>query len=239
MRRLSVLTAWDGAHPEYLARAAAALATQELDGGWALEWLLVLDRTPSAPEGLAVVPQVLRTHPRAPGVAAARTVGAAAATGELLYVLDADDELPRGALRALVAALLAEGDRCAWAASRSWDVIGPAGELVEHRTSALPAGTVKPGEVGAFRRLHGRCPVPPAQVLVRAEALWAAGGWPPLAIEEDTALLLALDADRCGTLVEGTHLRSRRHRGQGTADLTGLTPSFGTAEQWLRSRGLA
>lgn len=239
MTVLSVLTAYDGGSPDYLARAAASLAAQALPDGWQLEWLLALDRTPSAPGGLALVPTVLHTHPRAPGVAAARTLAACAASGELLYVLDADDELPPVALAALLAGLLAEGDGCAWAAGRRWDVIGPDGEVVEERTSPLPAGRVEPGTVGAFRREHGRCPVPPAQLLLRAEALWAAGGWPALAIEEDTALLLAVDAQRNGVLVDGLHLRSRRHAAQGTADLAGLWSSFGAAEDWLRRRGLA
>ena len=139
----------------------------------------------------------MRTHPRARGVAAARTVAASSATGELLHVLDADDELPPGALAALVDALAEEPD-AAWATGASWDVVDGDGTVLERRTSPLPPGLVKSGEVLSFRRLHGRCPFPPAQLAVRTSALWAAGGWPALAIEEDTALLLALDAHQPG-----------------------------------------
>lgn len=235
---LSVLTAWDGRGPELLASAAASLARCRLPEGWSHEWLLVLDGDADAPTGLAVEPRLLRTHPRARGVAAARTVGATAARGDLLMVLDADDELPTGALAALLDGLLDE-PAAAWAAGARWDVVDAAGALLETRTSPLPSGLVKSGEVTAFRRLHGRCPIPPAQLLLRREALWAAGGWPPLAIEEDTALLLALDAVSPGVLVDDLCLRSRRHESQGTADLAGLTPSFVAAEAWLQARGLA
>ena len=237
MPLLSVVTAWGGDAPHLLSRAAASLSGQVLPGGWSLEWLLAVDGDDAVPP-LPLSPVVQRTHPRARGVAAARTVAASAAGGELLHVLDADDELPLGALAALVDALVAEPE-AAWATGARWDVVDADGGLVEQRTSALPAGPVKPGEVASFRRLHGRCPFPPAQLLVRTGALWAAGGWPALAIEEDTALLLALDAVSPGVLVDAVCLRSRRHDGQGTADLGGLTASFHAAERWLRARGLA
>jgi glycosyltransferase involved in cell wall biosynthesis len=235
---VSVVTASDGSRPDLLQRAAASLARQDLPAGWDVEWLLVLDRTDLVPERLAVEPVVHRTHPRACGVAAARTLAAAEASGSLLYVLDADDALPDGALKALLGGLLAE-PRAAWAAGERWDVVDEGGALLEQRTAALPVGTVKPEEVGGFRRLHGRCPFPPAQLLLRRDAVLAAGGWPPLAIEEDTALLLALDAEHCGVVVRGRHLLSRRHAGQGTADVSGLTPAYWTAERWLQARGLA
>lgn len=237
MPLLSVVTAWDGRCPELLVRAAASLAEQRLPHGWALEWLLALDGPADAPP-LPVDPLVLRTHPRARGVAAARTLAATAAGGELLHVLDADDELPTGALDALVRGLLDEPE-AAWATGATWDVVDLTGAVLERRTSPLPPGLVKSGEVQAFRRLHGRCPFPPAQLVVRTAALWAAGGWPPLAIEEDTALLLALDAGSPGVLVDAVCLRSRRHAAQGTADLVGLTPAFAAAERWLQVRGLA
>lgn len=237
-RVLSVVTAADGSDPELLARAAASLAAQRLPAGWALEWVLALDRAPEAVPDLPLEPVVVRTHPRAQGVAAARTLAAVRATGELLYVLDADDEVPAGGLAALVGALLEEPE-AAYAVSCSWHVVDRDGVLLEERTTPLPPGLLKAGEVRSFRRLHGRCPFPPAQLLVRADALWQAGGWPALAIEEDTALLLALDAVRPGVLVEGVHLRSRRHAAQGTADLAGLSTSFDAAEDWLQRRGLS
>lgn len=233
MPLLTVVTAWDGRCPDLLQRAAASLTTQDVD----LEWLLVVDGDATVPD-LPGAPRVLRTHPRARGVAAARTLAATAARGPLLHVLDADDELPAGALVALVEGLQQE-PAAGWATGARWDVVGPDGRLLEQRTSDLPAGPLKSGEVAAFRRLHGRCPFPPAQLLVRTDALWAAGAWPPLAIEEDTALLLALDAADSGVLVDAVCLRSRRHAAQGTADLTGLAESFAAAERWLQARGLA
>lgn len=235
---VSVLTAWDGRGPDLLASASASLAHALLPATWSLEWLLVLDGDGAVPTGLSMEPHLLRTHPRARGVAAARTLAATAARGDLLHVLDADDELPPGALKALIDGLQEE-PTAAWATGARWDVVDTAGAVLEARTSPLSPGLVKTGEVSAFRRLHGRCPFPPAQLLLRREALWAAGGWPALAIEEDTALLLALDALSPGVLVDDVCLRSRRHHDQGTADLAGLTASFAAAETWLQARGLA
>lgn len=108
-RRVIVVTAVHPPTAPFLADAYKSLCEQELPDGWDWHWLIQEDGrsgevVPHVPDDDRVT--FRQGRPGGPGVA--RTMALAHADGEYIKILDADDQLPAGALARDLAAL--EGD---------------------------------------------------------------------------------------------------------------------------------
>jgi len=229
--RLSILTPVIARDARYLARLWSSLRrldlASEFCGRW--EWLIQDD----SPDGVADAswlppdalddPRVKIHHAGRPGgAAAARNLALTRASGRLLAPVDADDEVEPAGLAALADLLDSNAD-LAWAAPTRWDVIDADGATVEQRRSRWPhlGGGVNlligPGLLRATWQQLGANPCPPNQTVYRTQAVWDAGGWPGLIIEQDLALLLRVSDRHPGGFLDVASVRARRWDGQLTA----------------------
>lgn len=156
------------------------------------------------------------------GPAQARATGAAELSGEvgLVALCDADDAWRPGALVATVGALGRAPD-AGWAFGRA-EVVGADGRPTGERWAEPSAGRLDAHAFGA--QLYGANPVPTSSVVVRREALAAAGGFPgPVRVAEDWELWLRLCRVPVDAVcVPDAVVRYRRHPGGLTADVAGL-----------------
>ncbi|CAL9625762.1 hypothetical protein SUDANB58_05939 (plasmid) [Streptomyces sp. enrichment culture] len=134
--------------------------------------------------------------------------------GELVKVLDADDQLTPGALARDVQTLT-EHEAIGWTTARVLDLL-PDGS---HRgfEGDPPAGRIERGSVLAHWRAHHRAQVHPATLCMRRDLVVALGGWMALPASGDTGLLVALDAVRPGWFTAEVGLLYRKWEGQITA----------------------
>ncbi|MFD5736411.1 glycosyltransferase family 2 protein [Streptomyces sioyaensis] len=214
-RRLIIVTAVHAPSAHYLPEAYRSICRQELPEGW--EWQWVIQEDGRSDEVALHVPDDERVifrqgRPGGPGVA--RTIALAHAEGEYLKVLDADDQLPPGALARDLAAL--EGDRSiGWATSRVLDLL-PDGSTAGFPGDPEP-GPIERGAVLDFWKANGfRAQVHPATLFVRRDLVLALGGWMALPASEDTGLLLALNATSRGWFTPEVGLLYRKWPGQAT-----------------------
>ncbi|MFB7904839.1 glycosyltransferase family 2 protein [Kitasatospora sp. NPDC056076] len=212
---VTVITAVHGPSAEYLGDAYKSLLDQDLPAGWDWQWVIQQDGetddvAPHVPDDARISFGQGR-HGRA---GMARTMGLSRATGQFVKVLDADDQLPAGALARDVAVLTSRPD-VAWTTSRVLDLL-PDGSTVGFDQDP-PAGPIERGEVLAHWKAHDfRAQVHPATLCVRRDLLLALGGWMALPASEDTGLLLALNAVSRGWFIEETGLLYRKWPGQST-----------------------
>lgn len=156
------------------------------------------------------------------GPAAARAAGLEALTDavELVALCDADDAWCVGSLAAGVAALDAE-PQAGWAFGRAL-IVGPDGQATGEAWARPAAGLHGADDLGAD--LYQANPVPTSSVVLRREALAAAGGFTsPVRVAEDWELWLRLcRAGIDAVCVDDSVVRYRRHPGGLTADVTAL-----------------
>jgi hypothetical protein len=186
-----------------------------LPDGWEWHWLIQED---GASHGVArYVPDDHRVtfrqgRPGGPGTA--RTLAIAQSHGEHVRVLDADDQLPPGALARDLSAL-EDHPAVGWATSRALDLL-PDGTAVRFGSDPME-GPIPPGAVLDHWVAHGhRLPVHPASLFVRRDLLLALGGWMALPASEDTGLLLALGSTSQGWFTSEPGLLYRKWPGQVT-----------------------
>ncbi|WP_293990134.1 glycosyltransferase [Streptomyces sp.] len=214
-RRITVVTAVHAPSARFLPEAHTSLCEQKLPDGWEWEWLIQEDG--HGEEVQAHLPDDARVsfrQGRAGGPGVARTMAVARARGSYVKVLDADDQLPPGALGRDLAALEARPD-LGWATSRALDL------LPDGSTAGFPGdpeeGPIERGTVLGHWTANGfRAQVHPATLFVRRELLLALGGWMALPASEDTGLLLALDAVSRGWFSAEVGLLYRKWEGQVT-----------------------
>ncbi|MEW1772920.1 glycosyltransferase [Streptomyces sp. NPDC086777] len=214
-RRITVVTAVHAPSARFLPEAHKSLCAQRLPDGWEWEWLIQEDG--HGEEVHPYVPDDARVsfrQGRAGGPGVARTMALARAQGPYVKVLDADDQLPPGALGRDLAALEARPD-LGWATSRALDL------LPDGSTAGFPGdpeeGPIERGTVRGHWTANGfRAQVHPATLFVRRELLLALGGWMALPASEDTGLLLALDAVSRGWFSAEVGLFYRKWEGQVT-----------------------
>ncbi|MFI6374047.1 glycosyltransferase family 2 protein [Streptomyces sp. NPDC050546] len=214
-RRIVVVTAVHGPSARFLPEAHRSLCEQRLPEGW--EWHWVIQEDGAGRDVALYVPEDARVtfrQGRAGGPGVARTIALAHAEGAYVKVLDADDQLPTGALARDLAVL--EGDRTlGWATSRVLDL------LPDGSTAGFPGdpdqGPIERGAVLEHWKANGfLAQVHPASLCVRRELLLALGGWMALPASEDTGLLLALNAVSRGWFTGEVGLLYRKWEGQVT-----------------------
>jgi glycosyltransferase involved in cell wall biosynthesis len=155
------------------------------------------------------------------GPAGARQTGLEALRTPLVALCDSDDVWEAGKLAAQRAAL-AGHPNAALCFGRA-TVVGPDGAETGEQWEELPPGEV--GREGLLPMLYERAPIPTSSVLVRRDAVQAAGGFDsdvPYGVE-DWDLWLRLVAGG-GTFVSepAAGVRYRRHASGLTADLVNL-----------------
>lgn len=230
-------------HPQkatWLADAYASLLAQQLPPGWAWEWLVQQDETDGDVAALLPRddPRVSVRTGRRSGPEAARNLALARASGGVVKVLDADDQLAPGALTRDLAALARHPD-VAWTTSRVLDLL-PDGSTVGFEYDP-PEGRLSGGQVLDHWREHGyRLAVHPATLCVRRRHLLAVGGWMALPASGDTGLLLALAMIAPGYFSADVGLLYRKWPGQLTGEAAHREPGeWGTRMRLIEARAEA
>ncbi|MBD3550005.1 glycosyltransferase [Streptomyces sp. JV180] len=227
MKMLSILTAVHPGALPYLGSAYASLDSQVMPDGWTWEWCIQEDGADvGAREALPAPddPRIRIGSSRKGGPAVARTMALARSSGEMIKVLDADDELTAGALARDIGALTAH-PRIGWTTSRVLDLM-PDGSLLGFEGDP-PAGLIERGAVLTHWRQHRRAQVHPATLCMRRDLVVLLGGWMALPASEDTGLLTALSVLSEGYFTPEPGLRYRKHSGQSTAH-----PDHGQGAEW-------
>ncbi|MGK5731465.1 glycosyltransferase family 2 protein [Streptomyces sp. URMC 124] len=214
-RRIIIVTAVHGPSAHHLNDAYKSLCDQELPEGW--EWHWVIQEDGKTDDVAPFVPddeQVTFRQGRSGGPGVARTMALAHADGDYVKILDADDQLPPGALARDIA-VLERDPSIGWTTSRVLDLM-PDGSTVGFDQDPED-GPIEPGSVLAHWQEHNyRAQVHPATLCVRRDLLLALGGWMALPASEDTGLLLALDAVSRGWFTREVGLLYRKWPGQAT-----------------------
>lgn len=212
-RTVSVITPAYQPVPEHLNAAYDSLRNQTMPPGWQWQWVMQEDG--QSGDVAEILPDDRRISPgsgRRAGEFTTRNLCLSRATGELIKVLDADDQLPPGTLARDIGVLSAHPD-IGWTTARVLDLL-PDGSTVGF--DADPAeGRIERGEVlRHWRSHHYRAQVHPATLCIRRDLLLALGGWMALPASGDTGLLLAANAIRAGYFIAETGLLYRKWPGQ-------------------------
>lgn len=192
---ISVLTPAHHGRAEYVREAGESLAAQQLPDGWSLEWIvqedaaeqeLVLDGFPFARYEL---------NGERLGIAITRNLALARATGELVHVLDSDDQLLPGGLAVAINAFTTRPE-IHWVATQAHD-LRPDGSQKAF-DPLIPPGYLEAGAVNDYVLTHldehgmGRWPFHHGCMTMRADTVRALGGWAAIPRAEDGMLLAAL-----------------------------------------------
>jgi glycosyltransferase involved in cell wall biosynthesis len=217
MPLLSVLTAANAGRADLLARAGESVAEQRLPEGWTLEWIVQEDGP--APSLAPVVERFPfgrhAAHGEQLGIATTRNLALTRVDGELVHVLDSDDELLPSAISVALTAFAAFPS-VHWVAAQADDLL-PDGE---RRPFALeyPAGYVEPGKINEFTLVRGEPPIHCAGLTMRTRSVRALGGWAANPRSEDSALFVALAELTPGYVTPEVTWLHRLHTAQTTGE---------------------
>lgn len=214
---ISIITPVHPPSATYLAEAYASLLTQQMPDGWDWQWVVQEDgQTGTIAQLLPEDKRISHGTSRAGGPGVARTMALSRADGDLVKVLDADDQLTPGTLARDINALATRRDT-GWTTSRVLDLL-PDRSIVSWEHQDPPEGSLKRGSVLRYWQRHGyRLPIHPATLCMRRHLLLALGGWMALPASEDTGLLLALNAVSDGHFIGEPGLLYRKWSGQSTS----------------------
>jgi len=230
VRVVSVITPVHAAGAMYLSHAYRSLVAQDLPDGWSWEWIIQEDGDDAGTTVTDLLPsdeRISYSSGRRGGPGIARTMALSRARGELVKVLDADDELPPGTLWRDVQVLASNG-LIDWTTSRVLDLL-PDGSTAGFDFDP-PEGRIEVGQVlDHWIRHEHRAQVHPATLCIRRSVLLMLGGWMALPASEDTGLLLALNAVSTGWFIPTPGLRYRKWPGQATAAAAHTNPAERTA----------
>jgi hypothetical protein len=148
------------------------------------------------------------------------------ASGELVKVLDSDDQLTPGALARDIVRLATDLE-IGWTTARVLDLL-PDGSTQSWEHSDPAGGRIEKNFVLDYFTMHNyRLPVHPATLCIRRQLVLALGGWMALPGGEDTALLLAASVIRSGYFEFEPGLLYRKWPGQLTA-----RPEWQNTDEW-------
>jgi hypothetical protein len=217
MPTISVVTPAYKPVAEYIAAAYASVTGQRMPAGWQWQWVIQEDGEAADLAGmLPPDPRIsLGSGRRRAGEPTTRNLCLARASGELIKVLDADDQLAPGALERDIEALSSRPD-IGWATSRAVDLL-PDGSTAGFDTDPAE-GRIECGAVLEHWRTHDfLAQVHPATLCIRRALVFALGGWMALPASGDTGLLLAANAVSPGYFTAQTGLLYRKWPGQMTS----------------------
>lgn len=200
----------------YISEAYESLRAQNLPPNWDWQWLVQEDgQTGEIATMLPDDPRISVGSGRRSGDAIARNMCLSRATGDLIKVLDADDQLTPGALRREID-VFTQYPEVGWTTARALDLHEDGSTAgFDHNP---PAGQIQPGDVLRHWRSHNyRASVHPATLCVRRDLLFALGGWMALPASGDTGLLLALNVVSLGYFIPEIGLLYRKWPGQMTS----------------------
>jgi len=216
MPTISVVTPVYDPVPEYLQAAYRSLVTQVMPDGWHWQWVVQED---GASGGVGqILPRddsrISIGSNRRAGEPTTRNLCLSRATGELIKVLDADDQLTPGTLARSIDVLSAHPD-IGWTANRALDLLSDGSTI---GFDADPEeGRIDCGQVHDFWRSHNyRAQVHPATLCIRQPLVVALGGWMALPASGDTALLIAANTVSAGYFISDVGLLYRKWPGQMT-----------------------
>lgn len=210
--------------PEYVLDAYNSLCVQKLPEGWEWEWIIQQDGCDN--DALSALPSDSRINiaaGRRAGEATSRTLCLARATGELIKVLDADDQLTPGALDREIN-VFSSNPEIGWTTTKVLDLL-PDGTTVGFDWNPAD-GVVERGEVLDFWRSHNyRAQVHPATLCLRRTLVMALGGWMALPASGDTGLLIAANTIASGYFIGEVGLLYRKWSGQMTSQPAHTDPA--------------
>jgi glycosyltransferase involved in cell wall biosynthesis len=214
---ISVVTPVYQPRPDHLTEAYASIQAQDLPDEWEWQWVVQEDGTTGILDSLLPADvRISSGQGRHGGAGTARTLALSRVAGELVKVLDADDQLAPGSLARDIS-IFQDYPRVQWTTSRVLDLL-PDGSTVGFEDDP-PAGLIARRSVIDFWQSHNfRASVHPATLCLRRDFLLALGGWMALPASEDTGLLLAANAVADGYFIPDTGLLYRKWAGQSTAN---------------------
>lgn len=222
MPRLSIITPCDPARAQFLDAASASI--DQARSAIELEWIVVFDGPPLGVFGLGDV-QIAHAHQR--GVSAARNTALAAASGEFIAPLDADDLIVADGLLSAIEQFDA-GEELGWVAANRVDLATGSPTKHWHGEQDWAAGSLVSASAGPL-------PFHPNSIVARRELAERIGGWRPgRDFGED--MLFALE---CSELAPGRSVSSVMHEyrtwpGQTTASADYVDAYGTTSESILR-----
>ncbi|WP_433354767.1 glycosyltransferase family 2 protein [Micromonospora saelicesensis] len=221
---VSVITPVHAPSIEHLAGAYDSLAKQEMPDGWDWEWLVQEDgQTGALVAALPDDPRISLGTGRPGGPGVARTLALSRVSGQLIKVLDADDQLTPGALARDIAAFDAH-PQIGWTTSRVLDLLPDGSTAGWDKDPA--GGVIDRGSVLSFWQANDyRASVHPATLCLRRDLVFALGGWMALPASEDTGLLLAANAVSAGYFTREYGLLYRKWPGQVTSQAAHREPA--------------
>lgn len=230
MREISIITPVGALHADYLPHAWDSLSTQHLPAGWAMRWYVQEDGAASVVkqfvDSLGATAASYAASGSRGGAAEARNLALARSTGDVVMMLDADDRLIDGAVRRVIDALEdghmwcgfgALDDRDGTTTPRSGGYsmrLGSGHSTPEQASSFVDEDWLGVALRGSMRDCWERCgvlPFHPATFAAYSRWIWDAGGWPGLARDEDTALILAVTDRHAGWVSSEPNIVYRRH----------------------------
>lgn len=238
---VSVITPVHAPSIDYLPGAYESLAKQEMPAGWDWQWLVQEDgQTRALVDALPDDPRISLGAGRPGGPGVARTLALSRVSGELIKVLDADDQLTPGALARDIAAFDAH-PQIGWTTSRVLDLLPDGSTAGWDKDPA--GGVIDRGAVLSFWQANVyRANVHPATLCLRRDLVFVLGGWMALPASEDTGLLLAANAVSEGYFTREYGLLYRKWPGQVTSQAAHREPAEYQARMRIieaRATGLA
>jgi len=229
-REISIITPVAGPHVALLPQAWESIKSQDVPRGWKIRWYVQEDGPASSAQsfvqGLGDGLAEFSTSGSAGGAAEARNLALSRSNGEVVMLLDADDQLTAGAVQRVVASLQSGNMWCGFGALDNRDGThssrtgGYSLRLGTDRVAAPESaqfndkawlGRVMRGAMRQCWEQFGVLPFHPATFATYAQWIWDSGGWPGLARDEDTALILSITDKHSGIVSDEPNIMYRRH----------------------------
>lgn len=241
-REVSIITPMRSVHASFVKQAWESIRQQPMPPGWRLRWYVQEDGPPSQVQEFVQTLDPKCAEYAASGVAGgaaeARNLALARSEGEVVMLLDADDQLAPGAVKRAIDSLDFGHMWCGFAAVDQHDGVVHARD--GRYSARLNSDGMLMGDGSAFvskdwigeipRGLLRSCwsnfgvlPFHPTTFATYTRWIWEAGGWPGLSRDEDTALILAIADAHAGLVSEEVNVHYRRHLDQTSQQVPPLT----------------